>query len=78
MRLLACSASVAFNPAQANCLSLGEINSSQLVVVVFMSLLLCVHAATYSSQITPFPVLMSNIYSLFFLIIYVTFDVSSH
>jgi hypothetical protein len=31
MSLLACSASVAFSPAQANCLSLGEINSSQLV-----------------------------------------------
>jgi hypothetical protein len=31
MILLACSASVAFSPAQANCLSLGEINSSQLV-----------------------------------------------
>ena len=31
MNLLACSASVAYSPAQANCLSLGEINSSQLV-----------------------------------------------
>ena len=31
MSLLACSASVAFSPAQANRLSLGEINSSQLV-----------------------------------------------
>jgi hypothetical protein len=35
MRLLACSASIAFSPAQANCLSLGEINSSQLVIVYF-------------------------------------------
>ena len=31
MNLLACSASVAFILAQANCLSLGDINSSQLV-----------------------------------------------
>jgi hypothetical protein len=31
MGLLACSAFVAFSPAQANCLSLGEINPSQLV-----------------------------------------------
>ena len=31
MNLLACNASVAFSPAQANCLSLGDINSSQLV-----------------------------------------------
>jgi hypothetical protein len=31
MRLLPCSASVALSPAQANCLSLGEINSSQVV-----------------------------------------------
>ena len=31
MNLLACSAFIAFSAAQANCLSLGEINSSQLV-----------------------------------------------
>ena len=31
MSLLVLSASVAFSPTQANCLSLGEINSSQLV-----------------------------------------------
>jgi hypothetical protein len=31
LALPACSASLAFSPAQANCLSLGDINSSQLV-----------------------------------------------
>ena len=35
INLLSCSASVAFRPAQANCLSLGEINSSQLVTLKF-------------------------------------------
>ena len=32
--LFACSTSVTFSPAQANCLSLGEINSPQLVLFV--------------------------------------------
>ena len=36
--LLACSASVAFSPAQANCLSLGEIDSSQLVAFTLWTL----------------------------------------
>ena len=36
MSLIACSASVAFSPAQANCLSLGETNSSQLVINTFI------------------------------------------
>jgi hypothetical protein len=31
MSLLACIAFIAFSPAHANCLSLGEINSPQLV-----------------------------------------------
>ena len=35
MNLLACSASVAFSPAQANCLILCEIDSSQLVYLSF-------------------------------------------
>ena len=35
--LLACSASVAFSPAQANFLSLDKINSSQLVVIVVVT-----------------------------------------
>jgi hypothetical protein len=35
MNLLARSASVAFSPAQANCLSLGDLNSPQLVYFLF-------------------------------------------
>ena len=43
LNLLACSASVAFSPAQANCLSLGEINSSQLVAIYDDYINVCRH-----------------------------------
>ena len=39
MSLPACSDFIAFSPAQANFLSLGEINSSQLVLVAFVKII---------------------------------------
>ena len=55
---------------------------SHVVFICFMSSLICVHAATDSDSssmctIIPFPVLMSNIHFRFFLILLVTFEVSS-
>ena len=43
MSLLACSAFVGYSPAQANCLSLGEINSSQLVYIHLIQAVSYIH-----------------------------------
>ena len=56
---------------------------SHVVFICFMSSLICAHAATDSDSssmctIILFPVLMSNIHFRFFLILLVTFEVSSH
>ena len=52
-----------------------------VVFVCFMSSLLCAHMPQlilYHLHDIPFPVLMSHIYFRFFLILSVTFEVSSH